>query len=141
MRHLTVEQRAQIVGMSIAGSSNKSIARTFAIDMKTVARWINRYQLGHNLQRLPGSGRKPKIDERMARRVRRIVLADRFATAPEIARTLRLEGVAYKTIVRCIKGVQGFKNHWAAKKPFISEINRRRRVEWCRAHQNMVVED
>ena len=45
MRHLTVEQRAQIVGMSMAGSSNKSIARAFAIDMKTVARWINRYQL------------------------------------------------------------------------------------------------
>jgi len=47
MRHLTVEQRAQIVGMSLAGSSNKSIARAFAIDMKTVARWINRYQIQH----------------------------------------------------------------------------------------------
>ncbi len=67
MKHLTVEQRAQIVGMSLAGSSNKSIARAFAIDMKTVARWINRYHHQQNFQRLPASGRKPKIDKRMAR--------------------------------------------------------------------------
>ena len=93
MRHLTVEQRAQIVGMSMAGSSNKSIARAFAIDMKTVARWINRYQLEQNLQRLPGSGRKPKIDC-LARRVGRIVLANRFTTAPDIAHSLGLEGVS-----------------------------------------------
>jgi hypothetical protein len=35
--------------------------------MKTVARWINRYHHQQNFQRLPGSGRKPKIDKRMAR--------------------------------------------------------------------------
>ena len=76
MRHLTVEQRAQIVGMSLAGSSNKSIARAFAIDMKTVARWINRYHHQQNFQRLPGSGRKPKIDKRMARRVGQVERAE-----------------------------------------------------------------
>lgn len=117
------------------GSSNKSIARAFAIDMKTVARWINRYQLEQNLQRLPGSGRKPKIDKRMARRVGRIVLANRFTTAPDIAHSLGLEGVSDKTVIRSVKEVTGFENYWAAKKPFISETNRRRRVEWCRAHQ------
>ena len=141
MRHLTVEQRAQIVGMSLAGSSNKSIARAFSIDMKTVARWINRYHLQQNFQRLPGSGRKPKIDKRMARRVGRIVLANRFTTAPDIAHSLGLEGVSDKTVIRSVKEVTGFENYWAAKKPFISEINRRRRVEWCRAHQDMTIDD
>jgi len=82
--------------MSLAGSSNKSIARAFAIDMKTVVRWINRYHHQQNFQRLPGSGRKPKIDKRMARRVGRIVLANRFTTAPDIAHSLGLEGVSDK---------------------------------------------
>ena len=88
MRHLSADQRAQIVGMHIAGTSNLSIARVFAIDKKTVARWVNRYRLGQNLTRLPGSGRKPKIDCRLARRIARIVVANRFTTAPDITHTM-----------------------------------------------------
>jgi hypothetical protein len=77
----------------------------------------------------------------MARRVGRIVLANRFTTAPDIAHSLGLEGVSDKTVIRSVKEVTGFENYWAAKKPFISEINRRRRVEWCRAHQDMTIDD
>ena len=83
--------------------------------MNTVARWINRYHLQQNFQRLPGSGRKPMIDKRMARRVGRIVLANRFTTAPDIAHSLGLEGVSDKTVIRSVKEVTGFENYWAAK--------------------------
>ena len=133
MRYLSADQRAQIVGMHIAGTSNLAIARAFVIDKKTVARWVNRYRLDQNLTKLPGSGRKPKIDCRLARRVGRIVLANRFTTAPDIAHSLGLQDVSDKTIIPRVKEVTRFENYWAAKKPFISEVNRRRRVEWFRA--------
>lgn len=49
--------------------------------------------------------------------------------------------ISEKTIIRGIKEGTGFKSYWAAKKPFISEINRQRRIEWCQAHLHWTTDE
>ena len=49
----------------------------------------------------------------------------RFATAADILKMIKY------TIYRRIKKGTDFDNYWAAKKPFINERKRKRRIEWC----------
>jgi transposase len=60
-----------------------------------------------------------------------MVLANRFACATDILKAIPHEGVSKYTIYRRIREGTDFDNYWAAKKPFINERNRQRRVAWC----------
>lgn len=132
MPQLSMEDKGKIIGMHLSGMTNYCIARVLHISQSTVALWILRYDEGENCSRMPGSGRKRKTSPQYDRAACRMVLADRFTTAADILKVLPAEGVSKHTIYRRIREGTEFNNYWAAKKPFISERNRLRRVEWCR---------
>jgi len=117
--------------MHLSGMTNYRIARVLCVSQSTVALWIDRYFQDENCSRMPGSGRKRKTSPQFDRAACRMVLVDRFTTAADILKVLPAEGISKHTIYRRIREGTGFENYWAAKKPFISERNRLRRVEWC----------
>jgi len=127
-----MEDKGKIIGMHLSGMTNYCIARVLRISQSTVGLWIKRYDEGENCSRMPGSGRKRKTSQQYDRAACRMILADRFTTAADILKVLPAEGVSKHTIYRRIREGTEFNNYWAAKKPFISERNRLRRVEWCR---------
>jgi transposase len=131
MPQLNMEDKGKIIGMHLSGMTNYLIARELRISQPTVALWIKRYNEDANCSRMPGSGRKRKTSPQYDRAACRMVLTDRFTTAADILKALPAEDVSKHTIYRRIREGTDFNNYWAAKKPFISERNRLRRVEWC----------
>ena len=75
-------------------------------------------------------GRKRKTTERDARMIVRQVRKDRFTSAPQIKKENKAaENISVCTIRRRIRESGEFKSYWAAKKPFISKINKKKRVQ------------
>ena len=85
------------------------------------------------IARKPGSGRKRKTTTTEDRRIVREVKKNPFVTSTEINRDLQ-SPVSVRTIRRRITESGEFKSYWAARKPFISEGNIKRRLEWCYNH-------
>lgn len=69
-----------------------------------------------------------------------LVKRNRFISAKEIKVQCALPDVCENTIRSRIKESGEFTSQWAARKPFISEANRAKRVEWCREHQHWTKE-
>jgi len=131
MPQLSMEDKGKIIGMHLSGMTNYCIASVLRISQSTVGLSIKRYDEGENCSRMPGSGRKSKTSQQYYRAACRTILADRFTTAADILKVLPAEGVSKHTIYLRIRKGTEFNNYWAAKKPFISERNRLRRVQWC----------
>jgi transposase len=121
---LTYQQCADIVGV------NKS----------TVCRLLAKIAATGTHDRRVGSGGNPKTSPTTDRLIVRTVKRDPFATASSIREGLALHNISVWTIRRRIAASGEFKSYWAAKKPFISERNIQRRLEWCIAHQNWTIE-
>jgi hypothetical protein len=64
----------------------------------------------------------------------REVKKDPFTTCKQIATNIGRPDLSSQTITRRLVPVGGFKCHLAAKKPFLSERNRVKRLQWARDH-------
>jgi hypothetical protein len=97
-----------------------------------------------SFDRKVGSGEKPKTtamqDERL---VNRMVLAfskGEEPTAREISQGCGLDHVSLRTVQRRLARSPKLKNRMKVKKPFISPVNRIRRLEWCEEHKKWPLE-
>ena len=75
-----------------------------------------------------------KLDGRQRRGIIREVRRNRFISVD--IQNLGIQDCCYQTIRTVIKGSEGFNSCWAVRKPFISEANRVRRVQWAQQHVN-----
>lgn len=62
-------------------------------------------------------------------------------TYHEIRRNMTNPNVSISTISRALRKSGRVKNVWQTKRPFVSSVNRRRRISWCREHVNWSLED
>ena len=88
-----------------------------------------------------GSGRRRKTTAREDQMIVREVTNNRYCTSVELRRLLPGLNVSASTIRRRINERSEFRSEWQSKKPYVSEANRIRRVQWCRDHLNWTVED
>jgi hypothetical protein len=65
---------------------------------------------------------------------------DGKTTARQIKTELGIENVSERTIQRRLSESGEFENGWAKTMPFISEKNRRARLDWCKEHKNWTIE-
>ena len=116
------------------------IAKQFKVHNYTISRIIKRFkEVGVSDQRI-FNGRKRKTDRRTDSRIGREVIKDRFITAASIKKNLNLDSVSLSTIYRRIHESVGCRSFWAAKKPFVSEVNRKKRLLWAKEHRNWTLE-
>ena len=104
------------------------------IDQRTAARCYKRIVDSNSFARKAGSGKERKTSERENQMILRAVRRDRLITSKQIKRDLPGLRVSTQTIRRRINDCSEFRNAWQSKKPFVSEVNRVRRVAWCREH-------
>ncbi len=142
---LTEIDKGKIIAYHNAGWNVTTIGREIGRAHKTVTRALWKYHQHGEITRKPGSGRRQKLSLQTQRAMGRAVQANRFLTATALQTEFRLnEGpnrVCSRTIHRAITRVRGFVSYWAAKKPFISERNRRKRLAWCHDKLNWTIED
>jgi transposase len=135
-RKMTNEEKLKIVVLDEQKMSARQIARNMGFDHRNISRFLKRYNQTKCIERQPGPDRKRKLKPRDERRVVQEVVKDRFISIAKIRRELELDHVSNWTIGRVIKRETGMQSCFALNKPFISDKNRKRRLEWCEIHKD-----
>jgi transposase len=132
-------EKGQIIAWRQQNLSLRAIATRLQRSPETIRAVIRKYDEIGFCGRLPGSGRKRKTSDRDDRAIVREVKKNRRITAHEIQAKFGLP-VHEETIRNRIREVGEFKSYWSCKKPFISETNRAKRLQWAKAHLNWTVD-
>jgi hypothetical protein len=136
-------ERAFIVFRWLNGDGIKKLARENEVDRKPIQKLIKKYQLTGEVFDYPHTGRKRKTSEREDRTIQRISKKDRFLTAKAIALKEAPNFVKNKistTTVRRRLKEKELNGRVAAKKPLLKPLNKKRRLEWAKAHADWTSE-
>lgn len=134
--------RTKIITLNDLGYSQRNIARMVTLSRTTVQYVLKNYKETGLLTPKPRSGRKRKIGERETRLLKRNAIKNRRKTSKELAADLNLESgisVCPSTVRRHLvaAGIRGCK---ARKKPWLSQINQKRRLQWAKKHKNWTID-
>ena len=129
-------EKGQIIAYSDSGKSNVWIAKKFRRSEKSIRDLKRKFIAYQTVERAPGSGRPRKLSPRSVRHIVNNVKGDRDITAKQIRDELQLNDVSDDTIRRTIREVLGFKSYFKITKPFVSDINREKRLQWAAEHLN-----
>ncbi|CAG9565363.1 unnamed protein product [Danaus chrysippus] len=140
---LSAEQRLRIKILHEQGMSQVKIAREVKCSRCAVQYAINRFKETGTHENRPRTGRRKVTTEREDRLLIRQSLQNRKKTALELAAALseaKGSSVSVYTVRRRLlkAGLKGFK---ARKKPWLSEHNKKNRLEWALKHRDWSVED
>ena len=123
----TESERAMIVGCKSHGALSVDLAAQMGVSRSCID-WIYKRYLGKGTEeQSPGRGRKRITDERDDRAIIRVVRKDRFATAEHIKAESGVQ-VSSDTIYRRLKEIGEFDSYWAVWKPYISDVNKAKRI-------------
>ena len=116
--------------------SQRKIANNLGLSPSTVHNIVKRFRESGEISVRKGQGRKPLLNARDHRALRRYCLRNRHATMMDIATWAREyfgKSLSLNTVHRCIKKCN-LKLYYAKRKAFINFAQKRRRVLWARSH-------
>lgn len=132
--YLNDEQKRRIIARLEEGRSLRQTAAEFNVSHTCVAKIRNRWHQNHNFNRLGGTGQwrvsTNEEDEALVEHIRQ----NPFSTAVEAREATNFPGHV-RTARKRIKEA-GLKNSAAARKPFLTDILKQRRVEFCNEYIN-----
>lgn len=134
-RELTPFERGEIIGAwRMGGHTRDEIASALGYNYPTVCDVIRKYEKDNVTIPPPRPGRPVLLDNRDARRLVRIRTQDRTTTLEEVTQDFAtgLTISASKSTVRRALHSEGYFGRIAKKKPLVSEVNRKKRLAWCR---------
>lgn len=131
---LSPADKVQIVALRAGGRSWTEIGRLLNINRRTAARCYDSVLERNSYERKRGTGRIRKTTDREDRQILRVVRNNRFCTTHDVKVRLPHINLSLRSIRRRIHEVSDFSSYWCTRKPFINEVNRRRRVAWAREH-------
>lgn len=143
IRELTDGERRQIVILREEGISVGRIARRFRCCRQTVYRVCKRHEETGNERKLPRGGRPRVTTNREDRRLLTIARLMRFNPVKILAGhwCQRIgRNVSTRTARRRLRSARVF-SRVARRKPFISLVNRQRRVQWAARVRHWTVQD
>ena len=130
-RHeLSEFDRGRIVGAHDAGMSERRIVEMYGFAKTTVHMVIKNFEERGLTKPAPRSGR-PQNSQKIINRS--IVEENHLASLSEITAQMRditLDDVSESTIRRALH-VSGYFGHVGTRKPFVSEVNRQKRLDWA----------
>lgn len=135
-KQLTAFQKGQIVERYKSGASLGVLAKAFGRSREGIRKTIKVFEETGSMDSRPGRGRDKKINSRALRIIVREVEKDPFISSVTLKQLSGLGNVSNLTIRRALERVAGIKSYWAARKPFISEQNRIKRLAFARDHIN-----
>ena len=101
---LSQEIRKKIIDKHVNGKGRKTISKQLDIPVTTVAHIIQKFKVQGTVANLPGRGCERKIDDKLKRRIIRMVTKEPRTTSNEIRGELQGQGtsVSDRTIRRCL---------------------------------------
>ncbi|EFA12183.1 Transposable element Tcb2 transposase-like Protein [Tribolium castaneum] len=129
------ELKERVIDAFLNNEKQADIARRFQLPKYSVSKIIIRYNERGHLNNNPKSGRPQKTTINMDRRIKRISENDPWKSASKIIAEIPEVGVSTRTIQRRLVAAKLFSRR-PAKKPLISERNRRARLQFAREHLN-----
>src|SRR6185436_18205547 len=141
-KELTDFERGEIISLYKGKHTQKQIIDILKHPKSTVGDVIKKYNEQGLTTTLPRSGRPKILSERDNRQLIKITKNNRNKTLEEITEDFNEiinKPVSSRTIQRTLHQ-EGYSGHAAKKKPFISEINRKKRYGWCRMRKNWITE-
>ena len=132
-RHLIIEEKGVIVGMSHSGMSQRSIATELGIPCSTIEYVLKRYRNFGTVVTHKVIRQCCKVTERGRRELGCILTKNRCIPLASIIEKM-IEKVCARTLRKEIKHI-GFHNRVAAKKPFLSNKHKVDRLAFARKYQ------
>lgn len=130
--------RSEIVEARVQGATFSILASKFKIGKETAREIVLKAKKTGSVENLPRSGRPKKTTTREDNTIVREVKKNRRISSAQLANELR-EGlkvsISESTVRRRIRSA-GFKGRIARKKPFISQVNRKKRLTFAKALVN-----
>ena len=127
-----------------AGVGYGTIGKMFdpPVPRSSVATIVQKYKKTKTIQNAARSGRPKKFDDRSLRHLEREVTKNataRSATLSKITEDLQIEA-SLRTVRRELAKLN-IHSRIASPKPFVSEVNRKKRLEWCIERQDWSEKD
>ena len=116
----------------------KKISEITSRSISTIQTVIGRFKYEGRIENNPRSGRRSKLTAGDQRQIKRKVVENPFLSASKIAAELEEHSgiqVHQETVWRAIKN-NGFKSCTPRKKPHVSMINRKKRLEFGKKYLN-----
>ena len=126
----------KVSGMLGSGMTAAAIARQERIPETTVRDMRKRYEKFGTLVRRKSTGRPRVTSTRTDNLIVRSVRNDRFISAHQIKQDLDLTNISERTIRNRILELCGYSSYWSVRKPFISEANRKKRLNFVKRYIN-----
>ena len=138
------EKKAIINSYSKDGLSVLQIALKLNIAKSTVWDAINRFRKNNCRNNdKPRSGRPRKTTFAEEKSIVLMSKRDRRKTAPEIQSNFNCcheSQISVNTVKRRLRSV-GLNGRVAKQKPFLSRVNKLKRLQWAREHKNWTIDD
>ena len=125
--------RGKIIGAYDHGGKPNVIAEEYNISYRSVMRMLQKHKQGKSLTIGKGTGRPPLIDKRAGRRLARMIEKDSFVTSYEMQNELGNIASA-RTIRDYLNKYTQYSSRLAARKPFLTEANIKKRLQWALDH-------
>lgn len=119
------------------GSSMSSIASAFGVNQSTVSRYLSRGSQASAPTRTLKKSQMPKLGPRGARALVRAAKKERTATLKALSNSADVSASTARSVLR----KNGICKRRAAIKPFLDDDKKRKRLDWCRKHQNWTLKD
>lgn len=129
---ISLQIRNLIVRDCSRNESQRIVAEKYEVSRGAVQKILLKHQRLGTVADRPGRGRKRKSDHREDRKIIREIKKNPSITIREIKEKLNLS-ISDRVIRRRI-AENGLKSHFARKRPFISQINKKKRLKFARAH-------
>jgi transposase len=136
---LTEQQKIQIITLHQADKERREIADLTKVSVRSINRVLRKFRLEGTIKRKEGSGRPKKMDERDVRGLVNAVTKNRRATLGEISNMLAVE-VSQSTIRRRLHE-EGYNSRVAKKKPYLTDIHKKRRLASAKMYKNWTIDD
>jgi DNA-binding Lrp family transcriptional regulator len=132
--------KLQIIFLYGGKYSFRQIGKNLGCHHTVVARVIKKWEQDQTIERKTGSGRPRKTSPQTDRFIVRSVMANRFTSLADLKENPLLATLSDATVRRRITESGELKSYWAARKPFLRSINKRKRLAWCLARRHWTKE-
>lgn len=137
-KETSLEERKSIINLALRGKSRREIGSIFGRTHSTIQGIVNRYIYNGKIQNERGRGRKKILKERDERQIVSTVRRNPRLSVPKLTSDVNAtltQPVSTETIRRTLRRA-GYHGRVARKKPWITEVNRRKRLDFAKRYVN-----
>lgn len=141
MPRISIEKRKEIIRKADNGVSQQKIAQMVNVSRCAVQHILKKHSLGLSIADVPRKGRPSKLTNHTRRCIVRESKKNPFLTANQIRSSLNLTSTICTETVKSVLRKNGLRGRIAARKPFLSQRNKKMRLKYCQERRSWNLTD